>query len=57
MHLGERVIYIDYADCMARSRLRLPAAAAGMIRNMNTVTRLAQMAACGNRDADQRGAA
>jgi uncharacterized protein (DUF1697 family) len=42
--LGERAIYIDYGDGMADTRLRIPCAKAGTARNMNTVTKLAEMA-------------
>lgn len=45
MRLGRREIYVHYGDGMARSRLAIPAAKAGTARNMNTVARLAQMAA------------
>ncbi|TDR40052.1 uncharacterized protein (DUF1697 family) [Tahibacter aquaticus] len=45
MVLGEREIYVHYGDGMADSRLRIPAAAVGTARNMNTVAKLAQMAA------------
>lgn len=42
--LGEREIYIHYGDGMRESKLRLPAAAAGTARNLNTVARLLAMA-------------
>ncbi|WP_225772464.1 DUF1697 domain-containing protein [Inquilinus sp. Marseille-Q2685] len=45
MRLGRREIYVHYGDGMARSKLAIPAAKAGTARNMNTVARLAQMAA------------
>ena len=41
---GVREFYIHYGEGMARSKLRLPAAAEGTARNINTVTRLAAMA-------------
>jgi uncharacterized protein (DUF1697 family) len=41
---GKREIFVHYASGMARSKLRIPAAAAGTARNMNTVARLAEMA-------------
>jgi uncharacterized protein (DUF1697 family) len=44
VRLGAREIFVHYGAGMATSRLRIPAAAAGTARNMNTVTRLAQMA-------------
>ena len=43
--LGQREIYVDYDQGMGQSKLRLPAASAGTARNMNTVARLAAMAA------------
>ena len=43
--LGQRAIYVDYHDGMADTRLRIPAAKLGTARNMNTVTKLAAMAA------------
>lgn len=43
--LGEREIYVDYGAGMAGSKLRIPAGEAGTGRNMNTVARLAAMAA------------
>jgi uncharacterized protein (DUF1697 family) len=45
MKLGKREIYIFYGDGMADSRLVIPAAKAGTARNMNTVAKLAEMAA------------
>ena len=45
MKLGKREIYIFYGDGMADSRLAIPAAKAGTARNMNTVAKLAEMAA------------
>jgi uncharacterized protein (DUF1697 family) len=44
MRLGAREIFVHYGAGMANSRLRIPAAAAGTGRNMNTVARLAEMA-------------
>ena len=43
--LGRREIYVHFGDAMADSRLRIPAATAGTARNMNTVAKLASMAA------------
>lgn len=43
--LGTREIYIHYGDGMARSKLRVPDAKNGTARNMNTVAKLAEMAA------------
>jgi uncharacterized protein (DUF1697 family) len=42
--LGRREIYVWYGDGMGRSKLRIPAAARGTARNMNTVAKLAAMA-------------
>ena len=42
--LGAREIYVHYPSGMGRSKLRLPAAAGGTARNMNTVAKLAAMA-------------
>jgi uncharacterized protein (DUF1697 family) len=44
MRLGVREIFVHYGAGMADSRLRIPAAAAGTARNMNTVARLVEMA-------------
>src|SRR5690606_2264997 len=43
VHAGARELYIHYAEGIARSKLKLPAAASGTARNINTVTRLAAM--------------
>lgn len=43
--LGRREIYVRYGDGMGHSKLRIPAAAKGTARNMNTVAKLASMAA------------
>jgi uncharacterized protein (DUF1697 family) len=43
--LGKREIYVHYGCGMARSKLRIPAAAAGTARNMNTVAKLAELGA------------
>ena len=45
MALGKREIFIHYGNGMGRSRLRIPAAKSGTARNMNTVARLAEVAA------------
>jgi uncharacterized protein (DUF1697 family) len=45
MALGKREIYVHYDDGMASSKLVIPAAKAGTGRNINTVTKLAEMAA------------
>lgn len=43
--LGRREIYVAYGSGMARSKLQIPAGANGTARNMNTVARLAELAA------------
>jgi uncharacterized protein (DUF1697 family) len=43
--LGPREIYVHYGDGMAKSKLKIPAAKAGTARNINTVAKLAEMAA------------
>ena len=43
--LGKREIYVRYRSGMAATKLRIAAAADGTARNMNTVSRLAGMAA------------
>jgi uncharacterized protein (DUF1697 family) len=43
--LGTREIYVHYGDGMADTRLKIPAAKTGTARNMNTVAKLAAMAA------------
>jgi uncharacterized protein (DUF1697 family) len=45
MRLGKREIYVHYATGMGKSKLRIPAAKSGTARNMNTVAKLAEMAA------------
>jgi uncharacterized protein (DUF1697 family) len=45
VRLGAREIYIHYPDGIGRSKLRIPAAVDGTARNMNTVAKLAAMAA------------
>jgi uncharacterized protein (DUF1697 family) len=43
--LGKREIYVDYCGTLlGRSKLKIPAAAEGTARNMNTVARLAELA-------------
>ena len=43
--LGIREIYVHYGEGMGKSKLRIPAAKAGTARNMNTVAKLAEIAA------------
>jgi uncharacterized protein (DUF1697 family) len=45
MRLGEREIFVHYAGGMGHSKLRILAAKTGTARNMNTVAKLAEMAA------------
>ena len=45
VQLGKREIYVRYAEEMGRSKLKIPAAKAGTARNINTVFKLADMAA------------
>lgn len=44
VRLGRREIYVLYGQGMARSKLKIPAAAKGTARNINTVAKLASMA-------------
>ncbi|PTY00250.1 hypothetical protein DB345_01515 [Spartobacteria bacterium LR76] len=43
--LGKRELFILYPNGMGTSRLRLPAEKTGTVRNINTVAKLAEMAA------------
>jgi uncharacterized protein (DUF1697 family) len=45
IQVAKREIYVRYGDGMAASKLKIPAAKAGTARNMNTVARLAALAA------------
>jgi uncharacterized protein (DUF1697 family) len=45
VRLGRREIYIHYGDGMGQSKLVVPAAKTGTARNMNTIAKLAEMAA------------
>jgi uncharacterized protein (DUF1697 family) len=45
IRLGGREIYVHHPDGIGRSKLRIPAASDGTARNMNTVAKLAAMAA------------
>lgn len=42
--VGKREIYVFYAEGMANSKLRIPAAKTGTARNMNTLAKLVEMA-------------
>jgi uncharacterized protein (DUF1697 family) len=44
MALGRREIYVHYPDGQGRSKLRIPAAAAGTARNMNSVAKMSELA-------------
>ena len=44
MALGRREIYVHYPSGQGESKLRIPAAANGTARNLNTVTKLAELA-------------
>jgi uncharacterized protein (DUF1697 family) len=45
MALGKREIFVHYGSGIGRSKLRIPAAKTGTMRNMNTIAKLADMAA------------
>ena len=45
LKLGEREIYVHYPQGIGRSKLRIPAAREGTARNMNTIAKLASLAA------------
>ena len=45
LSLGTREVYVYYADGVGKSKLRIPCAKKGTGRNMNTVAKLAEMAA------------
>jgi uncharacterized protein (DUF1697 family) len=45
VRLGTREIYVHYGQGMARSKLKIPAAKTGTARNINTIAKLAEMAA------------
>ena len=44
MRLGKREIFVFYPDGQGRSRLKIPASQTGTARNMNTVTKIVEMA-------------
>ena len=44
VRLGNREIYVYYADGIGRSKLKIPAASKGTARNMNTIAKLAELA-------------
>ena len=45
VRLGKREIYVAYGSGMGRSKLKIPAGANGTSRNINTITKLAELAA------------
>jgi uncharacterized protein (DUF1697 family) len=45
MALGRREIFVHYGSGIGRSKLRIPAAKTGTMRNMNTIAKLAELAA------------
>jgi uncharacterized protein (DUF1697 family) len=45
VRLGAREVYVHYGAGMGTSKLKIPAAKAGTARNMNTIAKLAAMAA------------
>ncbi|AWP59370.1 hypothetical protein B7P02_15715 [Bordetella bronchiseptica] len=45
VRLGEREIYVAYGTGMGRSKLKIPAKAHGTARNLNTIAKLAELAA------------
>jgi uncharacterized protein (DUF1697 family) len=45
VRLGRRKIYVHYGEGMGTSKLKIPAAKAGTARNLNTVAKLAELAA------------
>ncbi|MFB9266292.1 DUF1697 domain-containing protein [Bradyrhizobium erythrophlei] len=45
IRLGKREIYVAYGSGMGRSKLKIPAAANGTARNINTIAKLAELAA------------
>ena len=49
VRLGKREFYVHYPDGQGRSKLKIPGAAAGTARNMNTIAKLVEMAT-GDRD-------
>lgn len=42
--LGEREIYVYYPDGIGQSKLKIPSANSGTARNMNTISKLAELA-------------
>jgi uncharacterized protein (DUF1697 family) len=44
VRLGKREVYVHYRDGIGKSKLRIPAAADGTARNMNTIAKLTALA-------------
>jgi uncharacterized protein (DUF1697 family) len=44
IQLGKREIYVSYGDGMGTSKLKIPAAKSGTARNINTITKLIELA-------------
>lgn len=44
MHLGKREIFVHFESGIGPSKLRIPAAKAGTMRNMNTIAKLVELA-------------
>ena len=57
LSMGLREIYVQYGADMGHSKLKIPAAKSGTARNMNTVAKLAAMAAALEPPATSRHAA
>lgn len=51
VRIGAREVYVHYGAGMGQSKLKIPGAEMGTGRNMNTIARLAQMAARDRRSA------
>jgi uncharacterized protein (DUF1697 family) len=47
VRLGRREIYVAYGSGMGRSKLKIPAAANGTARNINTIAKLVELASGG----------
>lgn len=45
VRLGKREVYVAYGEGMGRSKLKIPAGAGGTARNINTIAKLAELAA------------
>lgn len=45
VRLGKREIYVAYGEGMGRSKLKIPAGVNGTARNINTIAKLAELAA------------